>query len=130
MLGGFVLDASALAELGAGPNVYATTFVNRAAARGLTLLVPTAALSEAMQASHADQLALFLAGPMLIFDVLDVDSARRAGELVDGRNTTPDVAAAHVAIACRSRGWHALTATPERLLAVDPTLRIAKLPGT
>jgi hypothetical protein len=34
-LGGFVLDASALAALGGGENVYATTWADRAAVRGV-----------------------------------------------------------------------------------------------
>jgi hypothetical protein len=134
-LGGLVLDASALAELGAGPNIYATTFVDVAAGRGITMLVPAAALSEAWQIirsagpGHADQMTDFLAGPMLVFEPLDVDTARRAGELVEGRGVQPDVSAAQVATACRQRGWAALSTSPERLLAVDPTIAVAKLPG-
>jgi hypothetical protein len=42
-LGGFVLDASALAALGAGANIYATTWADHAAQRGIVLLVPAAA---------------------------------------------------------------------------------------
>jgi hypothetical protein len=48
-LGGFVLDPSALTALGGGENIYATTWADRAAVRGIVLLVPAAALSEAWQ---------------------------------------------------------------------------------
>jgi hypothetical protein len=48
-LSGFVLDTSALAALGGGENIYATTWADRAAVRGLVLLVPATALSEAWQ---------------------------------------------------------------------------------
>jgi hypothetical protein len=48
-LGGFVLDPSALAALGGGENIYATTWADRAAVHGVVLLVPAAALSEAWQ---------------------------------------------------------------------------------
>jgi hypothetical protein len=48
-LGGFVLDSSALAALGGRENIYATTRADRAAVRGIVLLVPAAALSEAWQ---------------------------------------------------------------------------------
>jgi hypothetical protein len=51
-LGGFVLDASALAAVG-GENVYATTWADRAAVRGIVLLIPAAALSEAGSRSAA-----------------------------------------------------------------------------
>ena len=45
VLGGFVLDPGALDEL-AGADIYAATFADRAAVRGIVLIVPATALSE------------------------------------------------------------------------------------
>jgi hypothetical protein len=135
MMGGFVLDAAALLELTAGPNLYGATFARMAALQGLTLLIPAAALSEAWQTTRAAdtppaRLGLLLDGPMVVVEPLTGDAARAAGELLTGRPTIPpDVPAAQVATACRARGWPALTADPARLLALDPHLRITKLPG-
>ncbi|MGH3886466.1 MAG: hypothetical protein ACRDSZ_07825, partial [Pseudonocardiaceae bacterium] len=102
-LGGFVLDASALAVLGGGENIYATTWADRSAVRGVVLLVPAAALSEAWQRirrhgpGDVDQMRDLLASPMVLIAPLDESAAAHAGELVGGRDLDPDVAAAQVA---------------------------------
>lgn len=135
-LGGFVLDASALAALGGGENIYATTWADRAAVRGIVLLVPAAALSEAWQQirrhdpSHVEQMRDLLASPMVLIEVLDDTEAARAGELVGGRDLDPDVAAAQVATCARARDWPVLAAAPARLRVIDPELTVETLPGT
>lgn len=135
-LGGFVLDASALAELGAGANIYATTWADQAAVRGVVLLVPAAALSEAWQQirrhgpDHADQLRDLLASPMVVIDPLDATAAADAGDLLDGRDLDPDVTAAQVITCARARDWPVLAARPARLLTIDPELIVETLPGT
>ena len=84
-LGGFVLDPSALAALGGEENIYATTWADRAAVRGIVLLVPAAALSEAWQQirrhdpGHAEQMRDLLASPMVLIDPLDETEAAHAG---------------------------------------------------
>ncbi|WP_433357698.1 hypothetical protein ACQP25_44805 (plasmid) [Microtetraspora malaysiensis] len=133
-LGGFVLDASALAQLAAPTPTYASLVVDQAAVRGMSFLVPAGALSEAWQTIRAeggdpDGLADLLAAPTVLVEPLDAAAAHRAGELVAGRHTAPDVAAAHVATCARARGWPALSAAPDRIIAVDPGVPVAKLPG-
>ncbi|MGH3873400.1 MAG: hypothetical protein ACRDSR_18140 [Pseudonocardiaceae bacterium] len=134
-LGGFVLDGSALAVLGGGENLYATTWADRAAVRGIVLLVPAVALSEAWQQirrhdpSHVEQMADLLASPMVLIEALDDSAAARAGELVSGRDLDPDVAAAQVATCARARDWPVLAAVPARLLVIDPQLTVETLPG-
>ncbi|PZS40246.1 MAG: hypothetical protein DLM62_03850 [Pseudonocardiales bacterium] len=134
-LGGFVLDASALAVLGGGENIYATTWADRAAVRGIVLLVPAAALSEAWQQirrhdpGHVEQMRDLLASPMVLIDPLDDTEAARAGELVGGCDVDPDVAAAQVATCSRARDWPVLAAAPARLLVIDPELTVENLPG-
>lgn len=133
--GGFVLDPGALAELGGGLNFYAAAFVERAAARSLTFIVPASALSEAWQhvrqdgPDRVDQMQQFISGPLVIVVPLDATAAYAAGELVERRNITPDTTAAHVATVARERGWPIAVVNPERVLAVDPKAAVAKLPG-
>jgi hypothetical protein len=134
-LGGFVLDPSALAALGGGENIYATTWADRAAVRGIVLLVPAAALSEAWQQirrhdpGHVEQMRDLLASPMVLIDPLDEAEAAHAGELVDGRDLDPDVAAAQVATCARARNWPVLAAQAARLRLIDPELTVETLPG-
>ncbi len=134
-LGGFVLDASAVVALGGGENIYATTWADRAAVRGIVLLVPAAALSEAWQQirrhdpDHVEQMRDLLASPMVLIEALDETEAAHAGELVGGRDLDPDVAAAQVATCARARDWPALAAQPARLRVVDPELTVETLPG-
>ena len=134
-LGGFVVDASALAALGGAANIYATTWADRAAVRGIVLLVPAAALSEAWQQvrrhgpGSVDQMRDLLASPMILVDPLDDTNADQAGELVEGRDLNPDVTAAQVATCARARDWPVLAAQPARLRIIDPELTIETLPG-
>lgn len=110
-LGGFVLDTSALAVLGGGENIYATTWADRAAVRGIVLLIPAAALSEAWQQirrhhpGDVEQMQDLLASPMVLLEALDETEAARAGELVGGRDLDPDVAAAQVATCAAGQNW-------------------------
>jgi hypothetical protein len=134
-LGGFVLDPSALVALGGGENIYATTWADQAAVRGIVLLVPAAALSEAWQQirrhdpGHVEQMRDLLASPMVLVETLDETEAAHAGELVNGRDLHPDVAAAQVATCARTRDWPVLAAQPARLRVIDPELTVETLPG-
>lgn len=134
-LGGFVLDASALAVLGGGENVYATTWADRTAVRGVVLLVPAAALSEAWQQirrhgpGRVEQMRDLLASPMVLIAPLDESAAARAGELVGGRDLDPDVAAAQVVTCARAWDWPVLAAQSARLRVIDPDLTVEILPG-
>ncbi len=134
-LGGFVLDTSALAALGGGENIYATTWADRAAVRGIVLLVPAAALSEAWQQirrhepGDVEQMRDLLASPMVLIEALEETDAARAGELASGRDIDPDVAAAQVATCARARDWPVLAVQSARLRVIDPELTVETLPG-
>ena len=58
MIGGVVLDTSALLDIAAGSTVYGQAFVSAAAARGVVLLIPSTCLSQAWAALKADHLPL------------------------------------------------------------------------
>ena len=134
-LGGFVLAPSALAALGGGENIYATTWADRAAVRGIVLLVPAAALSEAWQQirrhdpDHVEQMRDLLASPMVLIEALDEPDSAHAGELVGGRDLDPDVTAAQVATCARARDWPVLAVQAARLRVIDPELTVETLPG-
>jgi hypothetical protein len=134
-LGGFVLDGSALAALGGVENIYASTWADRAAVRGIVLLVPAVALSEAWQQirrhdpDHIEQMQDLLASPMVLIEALDEADAAHAGELVGGRDLGPDVSAAQVATCARARDWPVLAAQAARLRVIDPQLTVETLPG-
>lgn len=135
VLGGFVLDGPALVALGGEANIYATTWADRAAARGIVLLVPAAALSEAWQQLRRagddgdDQMRELLASPMIVVEALDAIGAIRAGDVVRGRDLDPDVSAAHVVTCARTRNWPVLSADATRLHVLDPDLTVETLPG-
>jgi hypothetical protein len=134
-LGGFVFDASALAALGGGENIYATTWADRAAVGGIVLRVSVAALSEAWQqirrhdAGHVEQMRDLLASPMVLIEALEEADAAHAGELVGGRDLDPGVAAAQVATCARARDWPVLAAQAARLRVIDPELTVETPPG-
>lgn len=135
VLGGFVLDSTALDEL-AGANIYATTFADRAAARGVVLIIPATALSESWQRAmrvdpdRRDHLRDLLASPMVLVDPLDEDAATSSGDLLIGLRQEADVTAAHVVVCARDREWPVLAADPERLVRIEPSLVVEQLPGT
>ncbi|HZZ51666.1 MAG TPA: hypothetical protein VFE65_32630 [Pseudonocardia sp.] len=135
ILGGFVLDASALEQL-AGANIYATTWADRAAVRGIVLLIPAAALSEAWQRAvdadpdSSELLRELLSSPMVVIEPLDELAAAATGELFIGLHLPPDISAAQVVISARDRDWPVLAAEPSRLLAIEPHLDVETLPGT
>jgi hypothetical protein len=134
-LGGFILDASALAALGGGENIYATTWADQVVVRGIVLLIPAAALSEAWQQirrhdpSHIEQMRDLLASPMVLIKTLEETEPAHAGELVGGRSLDPDVAAAQVATCARARDWPVLAAQAARLRVIDPELTVETMPG-
>ncbi|WP_028935479.1 hypothetical protein [Pseudonocardia spinosispora] len=135
ILGGFVLDTTALDQLAAA-NIYATTFADRAAVRGIVLVIPTSVLAESWQRAvrtdpdRRDDLHQLLASPMVILDPLDTDTASACGDLMIGLDHEPDVTATHVVLNARERQWPILAADPTRLRTIEPTLAVEQLPGT
>lgn len=135
MIGGRVLDVSALVDYGTG-RLYARALVGAALGSGsLVLAVPAAALvaargrlSESARA-ELDQLARL--SPVVV-DGLSADVAARAGDLLARARQRPSgvdaVAVAHVAFSARVRAWPVVTADPGPLLALDAALDIDTLP--
>ena len=136
MIGGVVLDTSALQYIAAGSTIYGQAFVAAASSRGVILLVPSTCLSQVWSTAPAAALPLLellLDLPVVVVDDMDATAARGAGLGLREANLAPDVALtmtaeAHVVRAATSRGWRVLSRGPERLWAIDSNLVIETPP--
>lgn len=133
MIGGRVLDTSALVDAASGHTIYARAFVQTAVELGVVLAVPATALQDAWAAlPQADRpfLELVLGLPVTVVEPLTADTARAAGVAGQAARggryaTTP----AHVVHTALSRSWPVLTAEPDPLEAINPLVYIEQLPG-
>ncbi|MFZ0158943.1 MAG: hypothetical protein WAL50_07945 [Kineosporiaceae bacterium] len=133
MIGGRVLDASALTDAATGRTIYARAFIQTAVELGLVLAVPTTALQDAWAAlPHDDHgsLELVLGLPVTVVDTLTGDTARAAGTAGAAARggqyaTTP----AHVVHSALTRQWPVLTHQPAPLEAINPQVYIERLPS-
>jgi hypothetical protein len=131
VIGGRVLDTSALEDFATGKSVYAQTLVWVALEYGIVLAVPATALMAAwssVPATDPHPLAVLLDLPVTVVDELDEAAARKAGLLV-GASTAPGaLAPGHVAWSAHRRGWPVITGEPDQLRAIDPDVQIEALP--
>lgn len=124
MIGGKVLDASALAALVRG-RLSAVAWFATAKATGLTLYLPSLALNEvrAVRPDAGPQLAEVLGHPSVVLGELDATAAGQVDQLLLDADVF-DGCAGHVIYIARTRGWPALSADPGRLRRVDPALQL------
>ncbi len=124
MIGGKVLDASALAALVRG-RVAAAAWFATARTMSLPLYLPTLALAEvrAVRPDSGPQLAEVLGHPSVVLGELDAVSAGQVDQLLMEADVF-DGCAGHIVHTARQRGWPALTADPGRLRRVDPALEL------
>jgi hypothetical protein len=138
VIGGRVLDATAIGDIVIGRTVYGGAFVRAAQQVGITLVLPAVALQEAWAACLEKDwpfVELLLALPVTVVDPLDASAAERSALL--GRATTArhaasaafDASAAHSVLVARDRGWPVLTADVRRIRALDATLPVESLPA-
>lgn len=133
MIGGRVLDTSALVDFASGKSVYTQALVWVAVEQGIVLAVPAAALMAAWAAlppSDPDPLDVLLGLPVTVVDPLDEVSAREAAKLAAAGVSDPYgcIAAGHVAWSARNRGWPIVTSEPEVLRALGADLLLEPLP--
>jgi hypothetical protein len=132
VIGGRVLDTSALLDAAVGRTVYARAFIQTAVELGLVLAVPTTALQDAWAALPQDargSLELVLGLPVTVVDTLTVDAARdagTAGAAVRGQYATTPAQVVHTAL---TRQWPVLTHEPAPLEAINPEVHIERLPA-
>lgn len=130
MIGGRVLDASALAAFATGRPVYVRALVWAAVEENLVLAIPSAALGRAwslVDPEHHAALQVLLGLPNTVIDELNPAMAQESGLLMaaSGQN---DLVAGQVAATVRRRGWPAVTGEPGALRKMDGTVLIEELP--
>ena len=130
VIGGRVLDSTALAAFAIGRPVYMRALVWAAVEANIVLAVPSAALGRAwglVEQDHHDALRVLLDLPNTVIDELTPASAREAGLLLAAAGQG-DIAAAQVAFSARRRGWPAVTGEPGTLRKLDTAVQIEELP--
>lgn len=124
MIGGKVVDASALAALIRG-RLSAVAWFATAEAAGIVLYLPTLALAEvrAVRPDAAAEVAEALGHSMVVLGELDAANARQVDQLLTNADMF-DATAGHVVHVARQRGWPALSADPGRLRRIHPGVEI------
>lgn len=122
---------TAIVGFATGQSVYAEALVMTAIEENIVLIVPSAALAHAsalVPPGHELGVDVLLGLPCTVVDVLDAAQARTAGVLLQQSGEPGnDVAAAHVVLCARHRGWPIVTSDPEPLLTLDNSVEIENL---
>jgi len=130
MIGGRVLDATALAAFAIGRPVYVRALVWAAVEENIVLAIPSAALGRAwsmLEPEHHPALQVLLDLPNTVIDELSSVSAHESGLLL-AASGQDDIVAGQVAASAKRRGWPAVTGDPGALRKVDRTVAIEELP--
>jgi hypothetical protein len=130
VIGGRVLDSTALAAFAVGRPVYMRALVWAAVEANIVLAVPSAALGRAwglLEQGHHAALQVLLDLPNTVIDELTPASAHDSGLLLAAAGHS-DIAAAQVASSARRRGWPAVTGEPGTLRKLDTAVLIEELP--
>ncbi|MDL5156181.1 hypothetical protein [Actinomycetospora termitidis] len=129
MIGGRVLDLSALLAFARQDSVYAGALVWTAVEEDIVLLVPATAAGLAwarLDESARPVLEVLFGLPVTVVDDLDAARARETGILLDGRDARIDIA--HAAVCAQQRGWPLVTAEAEPYAALGVPPEIEPLP--
>ncbi|GEL18637.1 type II toxin-antitoxin system VapC family toxin [Pseudonocardia asaccharolytica] len=130
MIGGRVLDASALAAFATGRPVYVRALVWAAVEENLVIAIPSAALGRAwalLAPEHHPALQVLLGLPITVIDELGPAAAQESGLLM-AASGHDDIVAGQVAASARRRGWPAVTGDPGALRKLDGAVVIEELP--
>lgn len=126
MIGGRVLDASAVIAFADGSSIYAAALIWTAVEEGLVVLIPSSAIAAAWaQLPDKDHpvLEVLLQLPVTVVDDLDQARARAVGAL--GGDTLD----AHALLCAAQRGWPLVTADAARYRRGSPAgVEIEPLP--
>ena len=130
MIGGRVLDSSALAAFATGRPVYVRALVWAAVEEDIVLAVPSAALGRAwslLEPEHHAALQVLLGLPNTVIHELDPTTAQEAGLLL-ASSGQDDIVTAQVVGTARRRGWPAVTGDPGGLRKLDAAVIVEELP--
>lgn len=115
MIGGRVVDTSAVLGFARQQSVYMAAVLWTATEEDIVLLLPATVLAAAtavLDDAGRDVLRVLVDLPVVVVDGLDAERARAAGAVGLG-----DVPAAHAALCAAERGWPLITAEPGRYAA-------------
>ncbi|MGQ0573198.1 MAG: hypothetical protein ACT4RN_03220 [Pseudonocardia sp.] len=115
MIGGRVLDASAVVAFASGTSVYAAALVWTAVEEGHVLVVPSTALAVAwaqLPVKDHDVLDVLVQLPVTVVDELTAERARAVGARGGSQVT------AHALLCAEDRGWPLVTADAARYTGV------------
>lgn len=130
MIGGRVLDSTALIAFATGRPVYVRALVWAAVEANIILAVPSAALSKAwsvLAPEYHSALGVLLNLPITVIDQLDPRAAQESGLLM-AEAGGDDLSAGQVTLSARRRGWPAVTGEPWALRKLDTAVAIEELP--
>jgi hypothetical protein len=131
VIGGLVLDASALGDLAENRTPYAAELVDTAIANLRVVCVPATALMECWAQSPEQSqtfLAMFTGLSVVVVDVADETTAIDAGALAAeaGQPKAP-AGTMHAVLLARTRKWPILTWHPQAVWALDPDVAVESL---
>ncbi|MGQ0774789.1 MAG: hypothetical protein ACT4NY_10290 [Pseudonocardiales bacterium] len=118
MIGGRVLDASALLGFARGTSIYAAAAVWTAVEESIVLVVPSSAVAAALAEladEHRPVLDVLLNLPVTVIDALDEARARIGGRIGGSQ------ADAHAVACAQDRGWPLITAHPAQYTPYNQT---------
>lgn len=132
MIGGRVLDATAVRAIASGESEYAAALLAVATELGITLAVPATALEEAWRwSTPADRPWLELleqASPVVVID-LDAPAARASGLLAaDAGQPQSEPATAQAVVTALHRDWPVVTRYPDAALRLSSAVRTETIP--
>jgi hypothetical protein len=126
VIGGRILDTSALEHFATGRSVYARALVWAAVEQSDVLVVPTTALAKAWaRIPHEAHgvLEVLLGLPNAVVEVLDPSTAHQVGLLLAAAGGRDELTGAHI-VWCWRRGWAILSADPGPCVNSIPTRRL------
>lgn len=132
MIGGRVLDLTAIRDVSTGGTIYGRALLGFAVTAGVPLVLPAAALLEAWSAADEAEypfLADLLGLSVTVVEALDAEAAELAGGL--SRNAYAagrwSAAAAHTVLVAQRRGLPVVTHEPGPLRELDQALDVELL---
>jgi hypothetical protein len=131
VIGGRILDTSALEHFATGRSVYARALIWAAVEQSSVLVVPSASLTMAwsrIPTEVHEVLTLLLGLPNTVVEVLGEPTAHEVGLFLAAAGGGVELTAAHVVWCWRRRGWAVLTADPGSLRELDPNVEVEELP--
>jgi hypothetical protein len=132
VIGGRVLDPTAVLALISGQSEYMQALTYVSADLGIPLAVPATALQSAWAGAQSHEqtwLDVLPEGPTVVVLELDQAAAKGAGLLAaQSGHPTAHPAATHAALIGLQRQWPVVTTSPDILLALSPDVRTETIP--